>query len=474
MAHTRARLLLSVAALLFGFVPGVAIAQTTADAYLSFLMARRLEADGDNAGALAALERAAAADPRSAEIYSEIAGFHLRRNERPQAEAAAKRALDLDGDNVGANRALGLINAAAVEGGAGRDSAAQTAAYLRDGITHLERAIRAAGPTADVTLHFTLGRLYLRNGEPEKAIDSLSRVLAQNPESAQGRLAMAQAYAANGDLKGAIATLEEIVEIDPRVAAALGQYQAEAGLLIEAADSYTVALAVRPRDRDLKVRRIAVLLDAKEYQRAAGFAADGRKQHPEDSRFLRLQARALFDSGDRSGSIALLEQAAKNAPDDTGTLFTLADVYADAGRGQDAERVLRRIIAAEPANADALNYLGYMLATRGEQLDEAVRLVQRALQEEPDNGAYLDSLGWAYYRQGKLDEAEKYLVAAAKQLPQNSEVQEHLGDLYASRGRLADAVAAWTRALAGDGQDVDKTAIEAKISTAKGKLQNGK
>ena len=118
-------------------------------------------------------------------------------------------------------------------------------------------------------------------------------------------------------------------------------------------------------------------------------------------------------------------------------------------------------------NAEALNYLGYLLAVRGEQLDEAIQLVQRALKEEPDNGAYLDSLGWAYFRRGNLDEAEKYLVAAVKQIPDNSEIQEHLEDLFARRGRYADAVAAWTRALNGDGQDIDKGAIEKKISNAK-------
>jgi predicted Zn-dependent protease len=136
--------------------------------------------------------------------------------------------------------------------------------------------------------------------------------------------------------------------------------------------------------------------------------------------------------------------------------------------------MLRQLLATEPANANALNYLGYLLAIRGEQLDEAVRLVRRALDAEPDNGAYLDSLGWALFRKGDLDEAEKYLLAASAKLPQNSEVQDHLGDLHARKGRLADAVAAWTRALAGDGQDVERDAIEKKISNAKVKMQNAK
>jgi tetratricopeptide (TPR) repeat protein len=475
MAYTRAASSLLLGALLVGLVPGVSFGQQgSSQAYLSFLMGRRLEAEGDNSGALAALKRAAAADPRSAEIQAEIAGFHLRHNERTEAEAAAKAALAINSDNVGANRALGLLNAAAVESATGRDANAKVQTNLRDAIMYLERAIKASGPTADITLQYTLGRLYIRNDEPGKAIDSLTKVLSQNPDFFQARLVIAQAYEANKDLKSAIATLQEILEDEPRVASALAQYQEEAGLLNDAVDSYTVALAVQPRSRELKIRRIAVLLDAKEYQRAAAFAGEGRKQHPDDPRFVRLQARALFDGGDRSGAILLLEQVAKESPKDTDTLFTLADVYADAGRATDAERVLRQIVSAEPMNAGALNYLGYLLAVRGDQLDEAIQLVQRALKQDPDNGAYLDSLGWAYFRRGNLDEAEKYLVAAGKQLPENSEVQEHLGDLLARKGRYADAVAAWQRALNGDGKDIDKGAIEKKIGAAKGRIQNAK
>jgi len=260
MAHTRVASSLLLGALLVGLVPGVSFGQGSSQAYLSFLMARRLEAEGDNSGALAALKRAATADPRSAEIQAEMAGFHLRHNERPEAEAAAKAALAINPDNVGANRALGLINAAAVEGASGRDATAQVQTYLRDAIMYLERAIRASGPTADVTLQYTLGRLYIRNNEPTKAIDSLAKVLSQNPDFFQGRLVMAQAHAANKDLKSAIATLQEVLEYEPRVASALAQYQEEAGLLSDAVDSYTVALAVQPRSRELKIRRIAVLL----------------------------------------------------------------------------------------------------------------------------------------------------------------------------------------------------------------------
>jgi tetratricopeptide (TPR) repeat protein len=464
---------LAVLAALYIGTPLSALAQAPADTYYEFLLARRLEADGDVKGARAALDRAAAADPKSAEVRAEIAALHLRRNERGEAEKAAKSALAIDDKNVEGNRVLGLLYAAAADA-TGERSSPQSAANIRDAITYLERAAAGTTVTADANLHFTLGRLYIREGNPDKAVQSLARVLTQNPNSVQGRLAMAQAYAAAKDLKSAINTLQEIIEDEPRVASALGQYQEDAGQLMEAAASYTLALAVRPGDRDLKVRRIAVLLEAKEYARAAGFAGDARKQHPTEPVFPRMQGRALFDAGDRSGGISVLESAAKAFPKDTATMFALADVYADAGRNVDAERLLRQLLAAEPANANVLNYLGYMLAVRGEQLDEAIRLVRRALDAEPENGAYLDSLGWAHFRRGDLDDAEKYLVAAAARLPENSEVQDHLGDLHARKGRLSEAIDAWTRALKGDGTDIQRDVIEKKIGNAKVKMQNAK
>ncbi len=472
MLFTRRWALAVLTALTVG-IPLSAQAQAPTDTYYEFLLARRLEADGDVKGARAALDRAALADPKSAEVRAEIAALHLRRNERGEAEKAAKAALAIDEKNVEGNRVLGLLYAAAADA-AGERSSPQAASSVRDAITYLERAAEGTTVTADANLYYTLGRLYIRNGTPDKAVQSLARVLTQNPNSVQGRLAMAQAYAAAKDLKSAINTLVEIIEDEPRVASALAQYQEDAGLLMDAAASYTLALAVQPGNRELKIRRIAVLLEAKEYARAAGFAGDARKQHPNEPVFPRLQGRALFDSGDRTGGIAVLESAVKSFPKDTATMFALADIYADAGRSPDAERMLRQVLAAEPGNANALNYLGYMLAVRGEQLDEAIRLVRRALDAEPGNGAYLDSLGWAHFRRGDLDEAEKYLAEAAAKLPENSEVQDHLGDLHARKGRLADAIAAWTRALSGDGTDIQRDAIEKKISSAKSKMQNSK
>ena len=129
-----------------------------------------------------------------------------------------------------------------------------------------------------------------------------------------------------------------------------------------------------------------------------------------------------------------------------------------------------QLIARDPNDAPALNYLGYMLAERGERLDESVSLLERALKVEPDNGSFLDSLGWAYYKGGKLEQAAEQLKRASDQLTTNSVIQDHYGDVLFKMGRYDEAIAAWTRSLAGDGDSIDRGNIDKKIRSARQKL----
>ena len=419
--------------------------------------------------ALAALERAAAADPASAEVRAEIASFQLRRDDRDEAEREALRALRLDDANLEAHRVLGMVYAAAVDAMNPRTSRAQVTARAREAITHLERAMGDAALGIDIQIQYSLGRLYLRTREPEKAVDALLRVVNQNPTSAQARLTLAQAYASADDIANAVATLDIIVDDEPRVASTLAQYQERAGLLKEAAASYTRALAIEPTSRGLKFRRIAAVFNDREFAQAAAFAEEAQTQHPDDLRFPRLWARAVFETGDPGRALTILEPTARAHPNDSATQLALADLYDDSGRDGEAERTLRRYLAAEPADSRALNHLGYLLANRGRALDEAVRLVERALVAEPGNPSYLDSLGWVHFQRGDYGAAEKYLSPAAEQLPRNAVVHDHLGDALAGQGRWLDAIAAWTQALAGDGR-IDRGVVEKKVQDARSKI----
>ncbi len=450
-----------------GLLCGGAIAGAqTSEAYYQFLMAQRLEGLGDQAGALAALNRAATADPQSAGVRAEIAAFHLRRNQLKEAENAAQQALTINSESIPAHQVMGLIYANQVDAMNARTPRAQFEATVRNAISHLEKATSA---TAPAEVDFALGRLYLRSGDPRKAIDAFGRVVTRNPGSVQGRLSLAQAFAAAGDMPNAISALEVIVEEEPRVAASLAQYQEQAGQLTEAIASYTLALSVEPMSRGLKVRRIAALIRNGDVARATTLAAEAQAQHPDDLRFPRLRARAISATGDKAGAVAILEPTARANPNDVETQLALADLYTDAGRDVEAERTLRQILAVAPGSAEVLNYLGYLLADHGRGLDEAVRLVQRALEVDPGNPAYLDSLGWAHFRRGEFQEAERYLTPAAEQLPRNAVIQDHLGDVLARMGRWSDAIAAWTRALEGEGGIV-RAVVEKKIEDARSKI----
>ena len=128
-------------------------------------------------------------------------------------------------------------------------------------------------------------------------------------------------------------------------------------------------------------------------------------------------------------------------------MFVAGSVYEREKKYDLAEQKFKTVLADDPRNAPVLNYLGYMLADRGLRLEEAVSYIKKAVAQEPENGAYLDSLGWAYYKQGNYDLAEANLLKATEKMGNDGTVQDHLADLYFKTGRLKQAAAHWERAL---------------------------
>jgi tetratricopeptide (TPR) repeat protein len=118
-----------------------------------------------------------------------------------------------------------------------------------------------------------------------------------------------------------------------------------------------------------------------------------------------------------------------------------------------------------------------MLADRGVRLDEALTLIKKAVDLDPANGAYLDSLGWAYFKLAKYDLAEENLIKAAQRVGSDPTVQNHLGDLYQKTGRLKLAAAHWERAVvewnktvAAEVDTAELTQVQKKLESAKMKL----
>ena len=405
-----------------------------AQAYYEFMLARLLENKGDEAGALEALKRAEASDPTSAEIKAEFAAFYARQNKAAEAVAFAEQALKIDPESSEAHRILGLVYSAWSDGGV-TPPAGRTQAELRKAaIDHLTKILNTPAVATDLNLQLTLARLHLRTGSAAPAIPILENIVSQAPFALEPYTMLAEARMAVGKTDEAIEALERAAAIDPRRFAALAELYEKTGKWAEAADAYGKAIvAARAPNRELRLRLAAALLNTPEG------AAKAR---------------------------AVLEDVLATSPQDARGLFLMINASDRLGDFAGAEATARKLIAADPLHAPALNYLGYMLADRGLKLPEAVTLIERALKIEPDNPAYLDSLGWALFKQGRTSEAEPPLRKAAEALTDASVIQDHFGDVLARGGKNDEAIAAWERALKGDGDDIDRTAVEKKIKDA--------
>ena len=142
-----------------------------------------------------------------------------------------------------------------------------------------------------------------------------------------------------------------------------------------------------------------------------------------------------------------------------------------------AEEQFRKILAIDSSNSMTLNYLGYMLADRGVKLDDALTMVQKAVQQDPQNGAYLDSLGWVYFKMGQYALAEANLRKASERMGQDPAVHDHLGELYEKTGRLRLAAAQWEQSLSeyartvpADAEPSDVNKVQKKLDSARVKL----
>lgn len=140
-----------------------------------------------------------------------------------------------------------------------------------------------------------------------------------------------------------------------------------------------------------------------------------------------------------------LKKAKELIPENEHVIYTLATVYQDMGKYEEAEKELREVLKKDPADAQANNGLGYFYAETSRNLDEAAELVKKALQVEPENGAYLDSLGWVYYKQGKYEEALKLLEDAFNR-EKDGVIAEHVGDVLYRLNRKEEAAKYWKQA----------------------------
>lgn len=185
---------------------------------------------------------------------------------------------------------------------------------------------------------------------------------------------------------------------------------------------------------------------------------------------MRLTLAGLFaEQGRFSDAVSIASEAiallSANPPDDAWRFHIgRAAALIELKRWSEAQSDLKRAVEIAPEEPTTLNYLGYSWAERGENLEEAFQLIEKAVALAPNSGAIIDSLGWAHYQLGRYEEALPHLEKAASLEPADPTITDHLGDVYARLGRMIEAEYQWRRALELKPNDAMRAAIEKKLT----------
>jgi tetratricopeptide (TPR) repeat protein len=325
----------------------------------------------------------------------------------------------------------------------------------------------------DLALAQTVARVLQRQGrraEAARVLADLVERLAADPqkpaEAAEARLELAQVWFAAREWDKVAEVLEPLLAADrPEMRTPALLLGADALIQAEKYDEALALLEKAERSPPLASKKAEILL-------RSGREDEGRRMVAEmtaagDPQSVLTAVQALHRAERYEESIPTLEKLAAAHADLPAPGFLLGAAYERAGRRDKALAELRRVVALAPDFHPALNYLGYSLAEAGESLDEALNLTRRAVALDPDNGAYVDSLGWVYFRLGRHEEARGYLERAARLEPEDATLQEHLGDVYVALGQKERARQAYQRAV--DLDDDNAEQVRRKLDGLGGK-----
>jgi tetratricopeptide (TPR) repeat protein len=397
-------------------------------------LAQALMAEDKYAEALEQFKRLTEIEPGTSDNFLRMAQLYRRLGKFDQAEASLLRAKQLAPGSLEVlyNEALlyedqGRYDDAvkvlsdAIAGIRSQSSSARNPGGAVAGSDPENPAGTEASPNALAILYEQLGHAYREEEDYTAAIQTYQE-MGKLGADAQKRAEMLliDTYRESRDLDHAIAETKKVLE-------------------------------AAPNDPGLTVT-LAMLYGEKSDAEAATKLLDGLLKGNDSDQEIYLNLAQVQERGrkyaEAEQSAQKAEQMARGNDDKETAWFMLGAIYERQKKFDQAEQEFRKALEVNPGNASVLNYYGYMLADRGVRLEEATAMIKQAVTQEPSNGAYLDSLGWAYYKQNKLTEAEENLRKANERQKHDPTILGHLGDVYAKLGESDQAVIYWQRALA--------------------------
>lgn len=385
-------------------------------------LARFLKSQGNIKGALNAAKQAYDANP----TQTEIALFYAQ-------------ILELSGDKNSANK---IYEQCFNDNSSVEDLLSKTIALYKtfgDLNTIYKRLVEMGSRTSQKNMSIEIQKALVlwELGKNEEALTCLQSLQKINPHSEQVQYLIALAYEKLGNIEKALSVYESMDEESSLFIP--GNFQSLR--ILESQNQMDHAYKVIQK---LAQSRYAI---SEVFTTGANFYAKNEKYKE---------------------AIALLQEGYKKFSDDTQLIFLIGVFQEKLGLIDECIVSMREVIRKDPNYSPALNYLGYLWAERGVKLDLAKTLIERALSLKPNDGFYLDSLGWVYYQKGDMAKALEVLTSASRSQPDEGVILEHIGDVYLKMKRFDDAIQTYEQALKKINlESRDKQRMEIKLKNLK-------
>jgi tetratricopeptide (TPR) repeat protein len=419
----------------------------------------------------------------SATLLDLLGDAYTQTHDYAKAETAYRKAVDLDPSELSHLRGLGQTLLSEEK--------------YQEALSVYQKLIDLLPDDSDNYLR--LAQIYRELHQLDKAEENLLKARQYNPGSLEILYNEAMIYESQGRYEEAVRVLSDAVtgvksqsNVLPSRRRSLAILYQQLGMLYRDVQNYQAAIYTfqelahlgEQEDRRARPLIIDTYRMAKDLPKALAAGREAMARYPNDPSIRTTYALLLGENQQTDEAVKLLEADLKGNAGDRETYLNLSQVYERGHRYGEAEQAARKAesyssdakdneiawlllgavyerqkqfdkaedefkkaLDLNPRNAQVLNYYGYMLADRGVRLDEAHGLIQRAVLLEPHNGAYLDSLGWVYFKENKLEDAEITLRKAVEREPHDPTIRSHLGDVYAKQGHLDLAAAEWEKSL---------------------------
>ena len=438
--------------------------------------------EGKAAEAVSLLEGITAHSP-SPVLLDLLGDAYTQAHELAKAEQAYRKAAELDPSELSHQRGLGQTLLAEEK--------------YSEALSVYRKLSDLVPDDADVYLR--IAQIYRELHQLDKAEEILVKARQYAPGSLEVMYNEAMLYQAQGRYQDAIRVLSDAVTgiksqppAAPSRRRSLAILYQQLGQLYRDTQNYQAAIYTfeelghlgEEEDRRARMLIMDTYRSAKDLAKALQTGKEALAKYPADPSIRASQALLLGENGQTEDAVKILRAQLHGNQGDRDTYLNIAQVYERGRRYKEAEEAahaaevlpgqprdkemvwfllgaiyerqkffdraeeqFKKVLAVNPKNAQVLNYYGYMLGDLGIRLDEAEALVQRALKEEPFNGAYLDSLGWIYFKENKLAASETTLRKAVQRESHDATIHSHLGDVYAKTGRSELAAAEWEKSL---------------------------